>query len=237
MAVYNGANYIREQIASILSQLGDNDELIIVDDASLDDTVAIIDSYNDRRIRIVHQEYNRGVVQSFGHALQEAGGEIIFLADQDDVWRTDKVEKFLEIFRAYPDITLLMSDLAIMDAAGNTILESRFKTKKFHPGVLHNLMRNSYQGSTMAFRRSILDYCLPFPCDIPMHDMWIGLVNQFVGKVMFINDPLLFYRRHGSNKSPETHASLMQMIYWRWSLMKNLGRLYVRTLLMRSKVN
>ena len=123
MAVRNGANFIEEQIASILPQLGDKDEFVIIDDASNDNTIAIIESFRDVRIRIVRNEHNRGVVQSFGRALEEAKGEIIFLTDHDDIWRADKVEKFLDVFNAHPDITVVMSDLVIIDAAGRIVSE------------------------------------------------------------------------------------------------------------------
>jgi len=226
MAVYNGASFVEEQISSILSQLGDKDELVIVDDASKDDTLEMVEAFRDERIRIIRNEENRGVVQSFGRGLEEARGEIIFLADQDDIWRADKVEKFLEVFHARPEITVVMSDLVIIDAAGKIVSGPKFGRKRFHQGAFRNLVRNRYQGSAMAFRRSILAYCLPFPADIPIHDAWIGLVNQFVGKAAFIGEPLLLYRRHGSNDSPTTHAPLMQMIRWRWALVKNLARLY-----------
>jgi glycosyltransferase involved in cell wall biosynthesis len=230
MAVRNGANFIAEQIASILPQLGEQDDVVIVDDASDDNTISIIKNFHDSRIRIVRQEQNRGIVQSFGRALEEAKGEIIFLTDHDDIWRPDKVEKFLKVFEAQPDVTVAMSDLVIMNASGEIISGPRFGAREFHQGAFRNLIRNQYQGSAMAFRRSILEYCLPFPKDIPIHDVWIGLVNQFVGKAAFIREPLLFYRRHGSNDSPDKHAPLMQMIRWRWALMKNLTWLYLRRL-------
>lgn len=228
MAVYNGASFIREQIASILPQLGERDELVIVDDASKDNSIAIVESFHDRRIRIVRQERNRGVVQSFGRALEEARGEIIFLADQDDVWRADKVRKVLEMFASHPEVTLAMSDVVVIDAAGKIISGPKFGEKKFPQGLLRNLVRNRYQGSAMAFRRSILEYCLPFPAEIPMHDAWIGLVNQLAGETGFIDEPLLFYRRHGRNESPDMHAPVMKMIRWRWVLIKNLALTYAR---------
>jgi hypothetical protein len=74
----------------------------------------------------------------------------------------------------------------------------------------------------MAFRRSILPAVLPFPPDIPIHDMWIGIVNRFVGKAAFLPEPLLLYRRHGTNDSPSTHASWGKMIRWRWTVLRNL---------------
>jgi glycosyltransferase involved in cell wall biosynthesis len=228
MAVRNGTNFIEEQIASILPQLDETDELVIVDDASQDDTIRVIEEFHDSRIRIVRQEKNHGVIRSFGRALEEARGEIIFLTDHDDVWRQDKVEKFLEMFKNDPDITVVMSDMVIINAAGTVTAGPRFESKEFHPGLLHNFVRNRYHGSAMAFRRSILEYCLPFPSDIPIHDQWIGLVNQLIGKAGFIGEPLLFYRRHGKNDSPMTHAPLMQMIRWRWAVGKDLAWLWVR---------
>lgn len=235
MAAHNGARFIEEQIASILPQLRKDDEIIVVDDASQDNTVAIVECFRDPRIRLIRQERNRGVVQSFGRALEEVRGEVIFLADQDDVWRADKVEKFLEVFRTHPELTVVMSDRVIIDAAGKVTSGPKFATRKFHGGLLHTLVRNSYQGSAMALRRSILGYCLPFPTEIPIHDVWIGLVNRFVGKAGFIPEPLLFYRRHGANESPETHASLMQMVRWRWALAKNLTALYARKIAFRRR--
>jgi glycosyltransferase involved in cell wall biosynthesis len=228
MAVRNGANFIREQIASILPQLSEHDELVIVDDASQDDTLAMIEGFRDTRIRVVRQERNLGVVRSFGRALEEARGEIIFLADHDDIWRADKVEKFLRLFREHPDVTVAMSDLVIIDGAGQVVAGPRFGTRPFHSGILHNLVRNQYQGSAMAFRRSVLERCLPFPEEIPIHDQWIGLVNQFRGKAGFIPEPLLLYRRHGGNDSPSTHAAWGTMLRWRWAVLKNLVLRYLR---------
>ena len=235
MAARNGANFIREQIASILPQLSDQDELVIVDDASQDDTTAIVESFRDPRIRMIHQESNLGVVRSFARALQESRGDIIFLSDHDDIWRPDKVQKFLQIFREHPEVTVAVSDLVIVDAVGNIVSEPRFRNESFHPGIVANLIRNRYQGSAMALRRSLLAYCLPFPAGIPIHDQWIGLVNQLVGHAKFIAEPLLLYRRHGANDSPSTHAPFGTMLRWRWNVAKSLAGLYLRNLVGRRR--
>jgi glycosyltransferase involved in cell wall biosynthesis len=235
MATYNGERFIHQQIASILRQLHSEDEVIIVDDASSDGTVAILEGLCDNRIRIIPQPRNRGIVKSFGRALGEARGELIFLADQDDIWQADKVSKIKGLFSTDPDLSLVQSNCSIIDADGKVIAERRFKSREFYPGALQNLVRNLYQGSTMAFRSSILEYCLPFPADIPMHDMWIGIVNQFVGKAAFIDEPLISYRRHGRNESPEKHASFAQMIRWRWALVKNLASLYARRTVLKRR--
>ena len=233
MATYNGERFLREQLSSILSQLGNVDEIVLVDDSSTDETVHIAEKFSDSRIRIFRQARNCGVLKTFERALEEAGGEIIFLADQDDIWRPNKVSKIMSLFSDRPDLSLVLSDSFIVDARGQIISETRFRSGRFHSSALQNFIRNRYLGCAMAFRRSILGYCLPFPCDIPMHDMWIGIVNQFVGKTAFINEPLMSYRRHDRNATPESHAPIGQMILWRWALAKNLALLWVRTLLRR----
>jgi len=72
----------------------------------------------------------------------------------------------------------------------------------------------------MAFHRRLLEDCLPFPADTPMHDMWIGLVNQLVGKAGVLREPLMYYRRHGNNTTPDEPSSVMQKLQWRLRISK-----------------
>jgi len=235
MATYNGERFIHEQLASIVGQLSDDDEMIVVDDASSDRTLAIVESFRDPRIRIVKQERNSGVIKTFNRALETASGDIVFLADQDDIWRADKVAKVKDKFLASPELSLVLSDSFVIDADGNVTAESRFTKTKFHPGAVRNFVRNQYLGCAMAFRRSLLGYCLPFPADIPMHDMWIGIVNQLVGKTGYIDEPLIFYRRHETNTSPSQHAPLAQMVRWRWALGKHLAWFLARAMILKRR--
>lgn len=236
MATYNGERFIHEQLASILGQLRDGDEVVVVDDASTDGTLAIVESFRDEHIRIIRQPINRGVLQTFNRALDEASGDIIFLSDQDDVWRSDKVMKIKDVFSNRPDVSLVISDSRIVDGRGEVIAQTRFKSGRFHPGAWQNFLRNRYLGCAMAFRRSVLEHCLPFPVDVPQHDMWIGIVNQLTGKTEFIDEPLMSYRRHERNISPhQKHAPLAQMVRWRWALGKNLALFWVRTVVLRRR--
>jgi glycosyltransferase involved in cell wall biosynthesis len=228
MAVYNGSQYIRGQVESILPQLGEEGEIVAVDDASQDASVAILESFHDKRIRIIRQAENRGVVRTFERALREASGEIIFLADQDDIWREDKVEKMIGMFLSCPDLTLIISDASIIDAEGRIIGKSWFERRPYYPGLLRNLLQNGYLGCAMAFRRSLLKDCLPFPADTPMHDMWIGMVNQLVGTAGLIREPLICYRRHGNNTTSDKRSSMKQKLLWRYALVKNLTWCYLR---------
>ena len=100
MAVYNGETYLREQLESILEQLGSKDEIVISDDGSADHTIEMIRSYasKDPRIRLVAGP-GRGTKQNIANALMQTEGAYLFLADQDDVWKPEKVKRVLEVFR------------------------------------------------------------------------------------------------------------------------------------------
>ena len=89
---------------------------------------------------------------------------------------------------------------------------------------LRNLIKNSYIGCCMAFKRSILDYAIPFPDNIPMHDQWIGLLSERVGKVEFCNEQLLLYRRHSNNASEMTHLPLGEMVKNRAIMLKCINK-------------
>jgi glycosyltransferase involved in cell wall biosynthesis len=223
MAVYNGSQYIYEQVASILPQLGGEDEIVAVDDASQDASVAILEGFHDRRIRIFRQTENHGVRRTFERALREASGEIIFLADQDDIWHADKVATIMRAFAADLRTTLVLSNGELIDSNGMPLSQQLKDSGRFLPGVLPNLIKNQYQGSTMAFRREVLEAALPFPDGIPMHDSWIGFVNTVIGRTAYLPESLLFYRRHESNVTTLQHGTIRRMAGQRWRLVWSLA--------------
>ena len=89
IATYNGAKYIEEQVQSILYQLSEKDEIINSDDGSKDNTLAIIKSLNDARIKVIHNTLKHGLVSNFENAIKHADGDYIFLSDQDDIWTSN----------------------------------------------------------------------------------------------------------------------------------------------------
>jgi hypothetical protein len=96
---------------------------------------------------------------------------------------------------------------------------------------LHNFVRNKYLGCTLAFRSSMLPIFLPIPPDVPMHDIWFGILNALFGETYFLDEPLVAYRRHGGNASPLVRESFGRAARWRYRLAKNLaGRLISRAL-------
>jgi glycosyltransferase involved in cell wall biosynthesis len=204
MAAYNGGEYIELQLRSILSQLGAQDEVVIVDDCSKDDTVDRILGMQDERIRLVRHVENQGVVATFEEALQLATGNILFLSDDDDIWASNKVARFLEIFKAQPDVQIVTSKVQLIDRDGKAFSDIRLtRNGEFFPGFWRNIYKNHYQGSAMAIRASLLGRVLPFPAkSIFLHDVWIGTRNALTGgKAAFIDEHLLFYRRHSRNFS------------------------------------
>lgn len=199
MATRNGEHYIREQLASILRQLDAADEVIISDDSSDDATLEIIRSFGDARIRLfASQAFNP--IFNFENALQRASGDIIVLSDQDDVWLERKVAIIRERFlRSTAAIQLLVLDGEIIDEGGAVLGASIFQKINSGPGLLKNLYDNTFLGCCMAFSRPLLEIALPFPRRIPMHDMWLGMLAQLVGRVEFVPEPTIRYRKHAAS--------------------------------------
>lgn len=198
MATYNGEKYITEQLQSILQQLGESDEVIISDDSSTDNTCSIINAFNDKRIILLQGNKFHSTIYNLENALKNAGGEYIFLADQDDVWQPGKVKKCMEQLTNYDCVC---HNARIVDGQLKDLGLTLFDVNKSRNGFLHNLVKNGFTGCCMAFRSSVLSYALPFPGNIPMHDSWIGLLAIKKGKVIFLDDELILYRRHGNNVS------------------------------------
>jgi glycosyltransferase involved in cell wall biosynthesis len=223
MAMYNGAAFVGRQVESILAQLSAEDELVVVDDASSDESPAILSGIKDPRLHVHRNERNLGVLQTFERALTLSRGEILFLSDHDDVWLPGKVARALEIFASHPRVTMVASDAALIDDAGRTLNESFFSVRgRFARGFVRNFVKNKYLGCTLSFRREMLRRFLPIPRDVPMHDIWFGLLNEIYGETYFIDAPLVAYRRHRSNASPLIHRGPGQIVLWRARLAKNL---------------
>jgi glycosyltransferase involved in cell wall biosynthesis len=223
--VHNAAAFLRPQIESILQQLGPQDELITVDDASDDGSDAILACRNDPRIHLHRNDRNLGVLASFEKALGIARGQVLFLSDHDDLWLPGKLKKTLAIFDARPSITMVASDARLIDAEGRTLEPSFFAQRGgFAPGALHNFVKNKYLGCTLSFRREMLPIFLPIPHDVPMHDIWFGMLNAIYGETYFLDEPLVAYRRHGRNASPVVSPGFGKAVRWRYRLAKNLAR-------------
>jgi glycosyltransferase involved in cell wall biosynthesis len=216
LAAYNGSKHIAAQVASILASPRVT-ELLVADDGSTDNTRELVAATHDPRVRLLAGP-GRGVIANFEFLLAQASGRYIFLSDQDDVWLQGKVDAMLP---ALAQADLVVSDCSVVDEQLAVTTKSYFAARGSGPGVLKNLWRNSYLGCCMAFRREVLEYVLPFPERVPMHDWWIGLMVNRKGRVRFIDDILVLYRRHGANATYAvvSQAPLLQRARWRFDML------------------
>ncbi len=223
IATYNGVNYIEEQLRSILSQLSEEDEVVLSDDGSTDGTLEVIRQFVDPRIRILPSRRFASPILNFEYTLSHAKGDIIFLADQDDIWMPDKVKRTLPSLERYDCVT---SDCVVVDGDDRVIDKSFFNLNNTHRGKYYNLLvKNGYLGCCMAFRRCILDKALPFPADVPMHDIWLGNVSAFFYSTTFLDEPLIRFRRHDHNASPtakKSSFSLCRRLQFRYNVLRGL---------------
>jgi len=226
MATYNGEKYIAEQVKSILLQLGDEDELVVSDDSSIDDTVKILESFNDKRIKIFN--HNRKSVKvpfllssktadnyyfaarNFENALVKAKGDYIFLSDQDDIWMPNKVETILPYLK---EDKLVTSDAWVVDSNLEKI-DKFSKYVVYKKGFLANIFKKggAAHGCVCAFTREIKDFILPLPKNVLTHDFWIGLLAELKFKSTYIPEQLVLYRRHSSTVS-HTEKSFNSFLY------------------------
>lgn len=220
LATYNGMPYLPEQINSILSQLSPSDEVVISDDHSTDNTIEYLKSLNDDRIKI-HVNRSKGFVSNFENAMRLAQGDYIFLSDQDDIWMPNKVKVCMEALQKY---SLVNHNSQIVDAQNRDLGKDFFTLHGSKQGYWQNLLRNSYVGCCMAFRRELLFHFLPFPPKIASHDIWMGLMAERRGNPTFISEPLIRQRRHGGNTSSTSEPSRLSKLYqlqYRWYMFWN----------------
>lgn len=228
LASYNGEKYIKEQLDSILSQIGTNDEIIVSDDGSTDGTLLIVNKIQDPRIKVIKNKLGKGYTSNFENALNHACGEIIFLSDQDDVWYDNKVSVML---KALEKSDFVVSNAMISDENLTPTLGSHFKMYNVKKGFLINWLKTRYVGACMAFNKKILTKALPFPSNHKLcaHDYWLTIIAEMFYKVTLIDTPLIKYRRHGANASTGGHKStnslshkLKVRVYTFWQLLKRL---------------
>jgi glycosyltransferase involved in cell wall biosynthesis len=221
MAAYQGERYIGVQLRSILDQLSEGDEVIVVDDHSSDGTREEVRSLHDARICLVEHPSNLGVAKTFHDALSRVSGDIIFLSDQDDLWVPGKVAAVLRAFENNPQVTLVVTDAALIDEDGNRLDSSYYESRApFRSGFIANLFRSRFLGCLMAFRSELVPKILPFPsrCGDVIHDFWIGVINSITsGNTLYIDKKLVCYRKHSASVTAG-QLTLIRQLQIRWYL-------------------
>lgn len=203
MATYNGEKFLRKQLESILNQTYDYFELIICDDNSIDNTKNILKEYakKDNRIKLFFNEKNLGVNKNFEKCIKLAKGDYISIADQDDIWISNKLKILLENIQ---DNILIYHDDFLIDGSGNIVSDLYFKYSDRKVFSLKSLfLENWISGHSMLFDSKLKNYLFPFPGEkyIRYYDHWIALVAYRYGKVKFLNKSLVYWRQHTNNHS------------------------------------
>ena len=229
IATYNGERFIEEQLASILPQLKEGDEVLISDDHSTDATLEIVKKFRSPLVRIIEGPCNGSLISNFEHALTKCKGDYIFLCDQDDKWLPNKVEVTL---KALQKADCVVSDCYVTDEHFQITSDSFYALNKTKSGKYYNLLlKNGYLGCCMAMTRRMVERALPFPQHLPMHDIWLGNVAAFHYKVEFIPERLIYFRRHGKNASVTARKStysFAKKMSFRLNVLRALLRLRIK---------
>lgn len=229
MATYNGGRYIKTQLNSILCQLGENDEIIVSDDGSKDNTLDVVESIGDNRIKVVKNETPHGVVGNFNNAINHSSGDIIFLSDQDDIWMENKVQMCLA---ALKDNDMVVHNALLSDQYGRSLGRDYFSLYHVSTSFWNNWWKCAFLGSCMAFRRGSLMQLMPCPNhSIILHDYWLFMSMAFKHKrIAILYPPLIRYRRHGgtaTRSGEKNQTSLKFKLVKRFGLLQLLLKRYV----------
>ncbi|MNM79024.1 UDP-Glc:alpha-D-GlcNAc-diphosphoundecaprenol beta-1,3-glucosyltransferase WfgD [compost metagenome] len=204
VATYNGAEFIRDQLSSILEQIPEDSEVLIGDDGSSDETIRIVEGFHDVRIRIIRNTTNLGYIGNFENLISEASGTYIFLSDQDDLWPAGRVDKMISAMELSNSLLVVGSMESFVDDVDS---------RKFFCGFDHT--RNGtpyknifdifigrsvpYYGCAMLLSKKIKPCLIPFYSKVISHDIWIAFVANRRNSVVHLSDTVVLRRIHGSN--------------------------------------
>lgn len=223
LCTYNGSKFIEQQINSILNQTIKVDEIIVCDDTSSDATVSILKKLQVTHpcIVIIENEINLRSTKNFEKAIQLCSGDYIFLADQDDLWNTEKVAKTLAIFNQNPTAEGVFSNADLIDDNGTrlsnkTIWDSVFFFEKEMPKPINFLdiifkNGNIVTGATLCIKKEVKSFIFPFAED-NLHDEWIASVLAFRNTLYYSTENLISYRIHENQQVGMKNLDKMEKI-------------------------
>jgi glycosyltransferase involved in cell wall biosynthesis len=221
MCVYNGERYLQKQLDSITNQTLSLDRVVIVDDNSSDGSWDLLQTWKvscSLDVTLIRNDHNLGVVRNFEKAALLVDAEIVFFADQDDIWYPDKVSSMLRAFDD-PKVVLAHSDADLVDDNGvelGRLLWATLLLRDDERALVNSdraaavyLKRNLVTGAACAARLDLIKRALPFPQNW-IHDEWIALVAGVSGTVAMLDAPAMSYRLHGANTVG------IPITNWRW---------------------
>lgn len=213
LACYNGEDYIREQLDSILNQSYQNWNLIIRDDGSSDKTLKVVNEYVERypeKIQLMNSTFPSGSSKlNFFFLMQEAKQPYVMFCDQDDIWLSNKIEKTLDKMietekNNFNLPILIHSDLEVVDEKGDSLASSLYQYQSIDVGYFNRierlLVQNMVTGCTMMINRPLMKLIKSMPEQAIMHDWWIALHAISFGEIVYIDEPMVRYRQHARNE-------------------------------------
>jgi len=207
LSSFNGEEYIKTQVESILQQSYTQWKLFIRDDGSSDNTVKIIKhlAAMDDRIVLFEEKGNMGIVKSFLTLLRKIDMDYYMFCDQDDFWLEDKLKNALQLMLVKEQLEqkpyLVHTDLKVVDASLGLISESMFKYQNilsFTPNYTTSFFQNNVTGCTIMINRQLRDLC-QISDEIIMHDWWLALICHSFGEILFLRESSILYRQHLNN--------------------------------------
>jgi glycosyltransferase involved in cell wall biosynthesis len=201
---YNYGRFLRDCLDRVFAQEGGYDiEVIAIDDCSTDDTLAILRSYDDPRLRIVHHEVNRGHIFTVNEGLREARGKYLVRIDPDDRHRLNFLRRTVPILESHPEVGLVYADVALIDADGNVTAPCSdvdhggrdFKGNELIP----LLKKNFICAPTVVARREAWMEAWPVPDGLAFNDWYFNLMLARRWEFYYVNEVLADYRVHGNN--------------------------------------
>ncbi len=199
VATHNGERFLKEQLDSLVQQTYPHIEIIVVDDASSDDTVSILKTYQSRypHMRFYFNSETIGHVRNFEKGMQLAAGEYIALCDHDDIWMPAKIERLISIIG---DSDLAYCDSELIDDAGKSMKRklSDIKNLRGYNSCLPYSIGNSVSGHSCLFHRRLLQRALPLNESV-IHDWWLAFIGALRTEIKYTDEVLVLYRQHDKN--------------------------------------
>lgn len=231
IATYNGQQYISNQLQSISRQLGQDDEIIVVDDHSTDRTADIVRSVDDPRIKLFEHSKNLGYVKTFEDAISKATNDIIMLSDQDDVWAEGRVTALAQ---ALKHCECAVGNFDVFGSEPNWF-HQRDLDSSSSSNNLSNIIKTligvqPYYGCTMAFRSSFCKMLLPFPSWLTeTHDQWIAICANMCHSIAHVDSVVTHRRLHSMNTTPKQTRPLHVILKSRCMLSRAVAEAWQRS--------
>lgn len=226
ICTYNGCDYIKEQVLSILSQSVKPERIIISDDGSTDNTIEILDEISQHSTIpfLITKGPGLGTIRNFISGLKFCKHEVTFFSDQDDIWLENKAELMLDVMRKIKGKALIYSDAILINESGDVITSSHISHLHISPNLTKDdsiLFQNCVQGASSCINHQlrefiiyILDYCEL--SNIVMHDWFFAIIAKYSGDVIYVDKPMFKYRIHSKNEvglNKKSFVSLFLYIY------------------------